>query len=907
MAQNLVSLFRSAARLTPRRTKTSAARKKRSISGQQSSSSAAAPKKKTSSSPEDTALKKYLSSVKSSAAATYEKTKREKTRRLLKNFKAPPSSTVSDPPDSSLNSIVCGSLNSDCGDEEAIDDSAEQLAADVSSLLYDEMDLDWDDDDVDYYDDILQVGDVLVMPWLKRLSNNSISVRRKEVSQDRKQKWVFKSTLNCRYKRLVKMCATKLGSDCAVELFGRLGRENGLKEFNALIKICIEKARETTDEEVSLQQIFKAYQILKLVRESGFQIEEETYGQFLMYLIDFGMSEEFFFFHELIREDNPESLPRLTYYEMLLRVRVENEETIRELCVSAATEDDDEKCYRREGLLQVLCESDRKEEFLMLLENLDISKVTSIAVSECIFRGLGRFLLEPFAERFLRALKGSDIGAENISNLIFEYAISIPNLAVEGIFKKFQALHTKFEVLPTSAQYEKLIKYDCRFFKVHEALNVADNAFESGIALSLEAFHSILDACDQSCEFNLVHPIYARISKHNLEPNNETFRRMILQCVKMKDFEGAYELINDCKKNSKPTTSMYNVILAGYFREKNVRSAENVLKQMEDAGVKPDAMTYSYLIANSQREKDITKHYDDMSRLGISPTKQVFMALVNAYASFGNFENAKEVILNKRIPVKYLKEIKNVLIGALASNGQSSDALEMYEEMKGAKCDLDPKAIKSLIEHFHSEGQLNKSLELLEELNDSPYWTDACFRVISHCVRHENLRSTVDLLKQIKDKFIDAEVALEVLFDEVFCIYAELEPTDMQFGLDLLGAIKNEVGIRPSRKSLDFLLSACTSAKDANASFLIWKEYERADLPYNVLSFVRMYQSLLASGDKKSAAKLLTRIPKDDAHVCCVIKACQRKYGKADTVKTKKKKALVTTVGLLESLEAKTE
>lgn len=32
-------------------------------------------------------------------------------------------------------------------------------------------------------------------------------------------------------------------------------------------------------------------------------------------------------------------------------------------------------------------------------------------------------------------------------------------------------------------------------------------------------------------------------------------------------FEGAYKLINDCKKNSKPTTSMYNVILAGYFRE----------------------------------------------------------------------------------------------------------------------------------------------------------------------------------------------------------------------------------------------------------------------------------------------------------------------------------------------------
>lgn len=35
-------------------------------------------------------------------------------------------------------------------------------------------------------------------------------------------------------------------------------------------------------------------------------------------------------------------------------------------------------------------------------------------------------------------------------------------------------------------------------------------------------------------------------------------------------FEGAYELINDCKKkskDSKPTAAMYNMILGGYFRE----------------------------------------------------------------------------------------------------------------------------------------------------------------------------------------------------------------------------------------------------------------------------------------------------------------------------------------------------
>ncbi|KAI3466212.1 hypothetical protein Pfo_022875 [Paulownia fortunei] len=905
-AENLVTLFRLAARLTFKRSTAStasAAKKKRSPSSSSSSAAAAKKKPSSSSSADDAALKEYVSSINSSSTSSPAVS--ESAKRLLKHFKAPPSSTISNPPNSSLHAIVSHSLRSGCRDGD--DESAKQLSNDASSILYDEMDLDWDDE----YQGEQYFGNVLDLPWLSRMSNNSISLLRKEVSRVRKQKWVYKNTQTNRFGRLVKMCGMKLGPDTAIQVFGRLGKETGLKEYNALIKICIEKARDSTDEDVSVEQIYKAYQIFKLVRETGFKIEEETYGQFLMYLIDFGMVEEFFFFHELIKDENPDSLPRLAYYEMLLWIRVNDEVKIQELCRSVVADDAEEKYYLRECLLMALCESDRKEEFLMLLKTLDITKVTPVASLERVFRSLGKLLLEPFTERFLLVLKRSDIGAENISNFILEYAISIPNLAVEDIVVKFQTLHTKFEVLPTSAQYEKLIRYCCEFLKVHEALNVVDKAFESGIALSLETFHFILGACDRSCEFNLVHQINSRISRHNLKPDNETFRRMILLCVKMKDFEGAYGLINDLQEvNMTPTSSMYNTILSGYFHEKNILGAMNVLKQMEDADVKPDAVTYSYLIGNSNCEKDIIKFYDDMIRSGVQPTKQVFMALINAYASCRKFENAKQVILDKRIPVKNLNEIKSVLIGALASNGQLSGALKIYEEIKEAKCDLDPKAIKCLIEYFQSEGELNKSLQLLEELNDSSYWTDACFRVISYCVRHENLRSTVDLLKQLKDKFINNEVAREVLFDEVFCLFAENEPTDMQFGLNLLQAIKEELGVCPSRKSLDFLLSACVNSKDSKTSFVIWKEYETAGLPYNVLSFVRMYQALLASGDGKSAAKILDKIRKDDPHVRSVIKACQQTYMKSASVESKqkrKKRALMATLGLLDGLEVKTE
>lgn len=50
-----------------------------------------------------------------------------------------------------------------------------------------------------------------------------------------------------------------------------------------------------------------------------------------------------------------------------------------------------------------------------------------------------------------------------------------------------------------------------------------------------------------------------------------------------------------------------------------------------------------------------------------------------------------------------------------------------------------------------------------------------------------------------------------------------------------------------------------------------------------------MYRALLALGDYKSAANILNNIPRDDFHVCNVVKACQTAYGTSASAKGKKK------------------
>ncbi|GLT65444.1 hypothetical protein SLA2020_378760 [Shorea laevis] len=387
----------------------------------------------------------------------------------------------------------------------------------------------------------------------------------------------------------------------------------------------------------------------------------------------------------------------------------------------------------------------------------------------------------------------------------------------------------KFEITPSLESYKELIKFCCSSHKVQLALDIVNQISQDGLSLSIDMLSCILHAIEENYECNL--------------------------------FDGAYALLNDSRKmNVKPVAAMYNAIMAGYFREKKISAGSRVLKQMELDSVKPDPQTYSYLIAHCDCEEDIIKYYEELKCSGITVTKHIFMSLISAYAACGQFEKAKQVPLDEGIPVNSVNELRSALVSALASNGQMADAVDTYEEIKQSGGDLEPRPVLSLMRNCMIKAI---GLRVAAELS---YFDTA-----------------VHLLKQLKDKFCDDEFAAEVLFDEAFAIIAEEEPADVQFGVDLLQAIKSDIGISPSRKCLDFILNACVKAKDLQNSLLIWKEYEIAGLPYNIFNFLRMYQALLACGDHKSAEAMRTKIPKDDPDVRDVIRAFQVTYPKSTT------------------------
>lgn len=181
------------------------------------------------------------------------------------------------------------------------------------------------------------------IPWFLNFSQNNISLRRKELSRERKQIWVFKNTQGDRVNRLVKMCAQNIGADATIEVFGRLGRETGVKEYKALLETCFDKAKMCDNEEASSEHLCRAFQLFKEMKEQGFQIEERIYGPFFMHLIDKGMVEEFQYLYGVINDQNPRLDSKLGYYEMLLWIRVNNKEKIQELCNGIVAHDGEDK------------------------------------------------------------------------------------------------------------------------------------------------------------------------------------------------------------------------------------------------------------------------------------------------------------------------------------------------------------------------------------------------------------------------------------------------------------------------------------------------------------------------------------------------------------------------------------
>ncbi|RHN44094.1 putative pentatricopeptide [Medicago truncatula] len=332
--------------------------------------------------------------------------------------------------------------------------------------------------------------------------HDDASMRQEELTIERKRSWISREdTIDHDEQKRFQFLLENLGLTTLVRMIHLHGPSIGFTGFNRLVKLLIEKARSTGDKCILLEQLNLIRHLLQSMPVVfRFQLEEETYGPLLKYIIDMGAVDEFKMFSKLIKDHNHNSISRLGYYDMLMWIRVNDEEMIRDACEYITIEDRKRTSKLRENYFLALCESDRKEQISDVSKNTNITEFASKSISN-ILKSLGRLQLKSEAEKLLLDYSEDHDDWEDyndISNFIASYAVSIPNLEVEHLIKEIENLHDLMNISPSSSTYEKLILYCCGKNKVDAAIYVVDKMCEAFCMPSSHVMQSVLETCSET-------------------------------------------------------------------------------------------------------------------------------------------------------------------------------------------------------------------------------------------------------------------------------------------------------------------------------------------------------------------------------------------------------------------------
>ena len=148
-------------------------------------------------------------------------------------------------------------------------------------------------------------------------------------------------------------------------------------------------------------------------------------------------------------------------------------------------------------------------------------------------------------------------------------------------------------------------------------------------------------------------------------------------------------------KGIKPNTHIYNSLINGYCKVRNVEEALKLLHDLEDRSLKPDRFTISAVIYGFSLEGDMEgalNFFVDMKRDSFSPDFLGFLYLVRDLCAKGRMEEARSIMremfqdesvveLINRVDVEIDEESIESILVDLCEQGSIQEALVVLNEI----------------------------------------------------------------------------------------------------------------------------------------------------------------------------------------------------------------------------------
>lgn len=217
---------------------------------------------------------------------------------------------------------------------------------------------------------------------------------------------------------------------------------------------------------------------------------------------------------------------------------------------------------------------------------------------------------------------------------------------------------------------------------------------DSSICCHLVTYNTLIDAFARAGDMAAVGKVFTSMSARGVEPDLITYSTVIKGYCVRGDLEAGIRLLGRMRqKGIEPDAVLYNSLLDGCAHQQLRKLTEKVLADMEGpGGIAPSNYTLSILVKLYGRCKDMDKLFE----------------VVESYpAEYGFKLNAK---------------VYTCLMSALISNGQLTQALEVFQKMKDAGSAPDAKTYQTILSGCLRQGSISSAVMLVNAALDGGYY-----------------------------------------------------------------------------------------------------------------------------------------------------------------------------------------
>lgn len=242
---------------------------------------------------------------------------------------------------------------------------------------------------------------------------------------------------------------------------------------------------------------------------------------------------------------------------------------------------------------------------------------------------------------------------------------------------------------------------------------------------------SLVEICNEVIEMCLINDrlmlgfkIYDQLTAvHKMEPNLKTFTSLMTCAFRCHDDERLFSYLKDLKSRGiNPDLYIYNLLIKASERMNDIETGLRHYEEMiNEAKIQPNMKTYNALIRLCGRNglfKESLELFDELQKTGNRPSLLTFNSLlsssVRAQQPKKTFELFEKMTDSYRISPNAL--IYTSLIRACVQTKDLTKALELLEEMKHRRLEMDVMVYSGLVQVCGSCKDAKTALMLLHEM-----------------------------------------------------------------------------------------------------------------------------------------------------------------------------------------------